>query len=200
MNLPTKKNRLIRHISKIANQPPPKQSPPTSSQENPITPKTTQNPQTSTRISFHDNPYTFEERHARLSEPLETVYHQAPLSETTYNLYPTLQQYLNRITHISQNQNTLEVNRQIIHPRRNRNFQTPRDHFSIPQSPTPTSSELSSSKLTDTPTLTSQQSISNIPSDYLGSAPTSEQIRENPFNSPNTTERLPYWTTQSYSQ
>ena len=105
-------NRSIKHNSKIANQPPPKQSPPTSSQENPITPTTTQNPQTSTRISFQDNPYTLEERHARLSEPLEPFHRQAPLSEPTYNLYPTLQQDLNRVRHISQNQNTLKVNRQ----------------------------------------------------------------------------------------
>ena len=39
---------------------------------------------------------------------------------------------------ISQNQNTVEINRQIIDPRRNRSFQTPRVHFDIPQSPTPT--------------------------------------------------------------
>ena len=96
---------MIRHISKIANQAPPKQSPPTSSQENPIIPTTIQNPQTSTRISFQDNPYTFEERHARLSEPLEPVHRQALLSEPTYKLYPTLQQDLNRIRHISQYQN-----------------------------------------------------------------------------------------------
>ena len=86
---------------------------------------TTQNPQTSTRISFQDNPYTFEERHARLSEPLEPVQRQAPLSEPTYNLYPTLPQELSRIRNLSQNQNTVDINRQIIHPRRNRNFQTP---------------------------------------------------------------------------
>ena len=49
----------------------------------------------------------------------------------------------------------------------------------------------------DTPTLTSQHSVSIIPSDYLDSNPTSEQIRENPFNPP---ERLPYWTTHSYTQ
>ena len=136
---------MIRHISKIANQPPPKQSPTTSFQKNPITASTTQKPQTSTRISFRDNPYTFEERKDRLSEPLEPVHRQAPLSEPTYNLYPTLQQDLNRIRYISQNQNTLEVNRQIIQPRRNRNFQTARVHFNIPQLPTPTSSEISSS-------------------------------------------------------
>ena len=109
-------------------------------------------------------------------------------------------QDLNRIRHISQNQNTVEINRQIIHPRRNRNFQTPRVHFDIPQSPTPTTSENSSSTLPETPTLISQHSTSSIPSDYLGSTPTSEQIRENPFNSPNPTARLPYWATHSDTQ
>ena len=111
-----------------------------------------------------------------------------------------MQQDLNRVRHISQNQNTFEIHRQIIHPRRNRNFQTPRIHFDIPQSPTPTTSELSSSTLPETPTFLSQHSTSNIPSDYLGSTPTSQQIRENPFNPPDTTERPPYWTTHSYTQ
>ena len=111
-----------------------------------------------------------------------------------------MQQDLNQVRHISQNQNTFEIHRQIIHPRTNRNFQTPRVHFDIPQSPTPTTSELSSSTLPETPTLLSQQSISYIPSDYLGSTPTSQQIRENPFNPPDTTERPPYWTTHSYTQ
>ena len=111
-----------------------------------------------------------------------------------------MQQDLIRARHRSQNQNTLEINRQIIHPPRNRNFQNPRVHFNIPQSRTPNTTELSSSTLPETPTLFSQQSISNIPSDYLGSTPTSEQIRENPFNPPNTTERPPYWSTQSYTQ
>ena len=111
-----------------------------------------------------------------------------------------MQQDHNRVRHTSQNQNTLVINRQIIHPRRKRNFQTPRIHFNIPQSPTPTTSELSSSTLLETPTFSSQQSISNIPSDYLGSTPTSEQIRENPFNPPDTTERPPYWSKHSYTQ
>ena len=115
-------------------------------------------------------------------------------------MYPTLHQDLNRIRHISQNQNTVEVNRQIKHPRQNRNVQTPRVFFSIPQSPTPTISETSSITIPDTPTLTSQQSTPNIPSDYLGSTPTSAQVRENPFNPPKTSERLPYWATQSYPQ
>ena len=145
---------------------------------------TTQNPQTTTRISFQDNPHTFEERHARLSEPLEPVQRQASLSEPTYNLYPTLPQELSRIRNISQNQNTVEINRKIIHPRRNRNFQTLRVHFDIPQSPTTTTSENPNSTLPETPPLLSQRSTSSIPSDYLGSTPTSEQIRENPFNPP----------------
>ena len=115
-------------------------------------------------------------------------------------MFPTLPQNSNPIRHISQNQNTVEVNRQIIHPRRNRNFQTPRVHFDIPQSITPTTSELSSSTLPETPTLFSQQSTSNIPSDYLGSTPTSQQIRENPFIPPDTRERPAYWTTHSYTQ
>ena len=111
-----------------------------------------------------------------------------------------MQQDLNRIRHISQNQNTIEVKRQNIHPGRNRNFQTPRITFSIPQSSTPSSSETFSVTIPDTPTLTSQQSTPNIPSDYLGSTPTSAQIRKNPFNPPNPNERLPYWATQSYPQ
>ena len=61
-----------------------------------------------------------------------------------------MQQDLNRVRHFSQNQNTSEVHRQIIHPRRNRNFQTSRVHFNIPQSPTHTTSELSSSTLPET--------------------------------------------------
>ena len=111
-----------------------------------------------------------------------------------------MQQDLNLVRHISQNQHTSEIRREIIHPRRNSNFQTTRVHFDIPQSPTPTTSELSSSTLPETPTLLSQHSISNIPSDYLGSTPTSQQIRENPFIPPDTTERPPYWTTHSYTQ
>ena len=68
---------------KIANQQPPHQSPPITSQEPTTTPTNSQtiNPQSSTRISFQDNPYIFEERHARLSETLEPVIRQASLSE-----------------------------------------------------------------------------------------------------------------------
>ena len=94
-------------LFKIANQQPPHQSTPTTSQENPTTPTNTQNPQSSTLISFQDNPYTFEERYAWLSEPLEPVVRQAPLSEPqnepTYNIYLHLQQDLNIVRHISQN-------------------------------------------------------------------------------------------------
>ena len=116
-------------------------------------------------------------------------------------MYPTLPQDLNRIRNISQNQNTVEINRQTIHPRRNRSFQTARVHFDIPQSPTPTTSQNSSSTLPETPTLLSQNSTSSIPSNYIGSTPTTEQIRENPFNPPpHPTARLPYWATNSYTQ
>ena len=115
-------------------------------------------------------------------------------------MYPTLPQDLNRIRNINQNQNTVKINRQIKHPRRNRNFQTPRVHFDIPQSPTPTTSENPSSTLPETHPLLSQRSTSSIPSDYLGSTPTSEQKRKNHFNPPNPTARLPYWATHSYTQ
>ena len=170
---------IIQKTLKNCYQQPHNQSSLTSSQENPTKPTTTQIPQTSTRISFQDNPYTFEERHARLSEPLEPVQRQAPLSELTYNLYPTLPQELSRIKNISQNQNAVEINRQIIHPRRKRNFQTPRVVFDIPQSPSPSTPENPISVLPETPTLLLQRSTSSIPSDYLGSIPTSEQIRDN---------------------
>ena len=199
INFLTKKNQS-RQPLKISNQQSHSQSSPTSSQENPTIPKTTQNPQKSTRISFQYNPYTFEERHARLSEPLEPVQRQAPLSEPTYNLYPTLPQELSRIRNLNQNQNTVEINRQIIHPRRNRNFQTPRVHFDIPQSPSPSTPVNPIGILPETPTLLSQRSTSSIPSDYLGSTPTSEQIRDNPFNPPNQMSRLLYWTTHSFTQ
>ena len=114
-------------------------------------------------------------------------------------MYPTLPQELSRIRNISQNQNTVEINKQIIHPRRNRNFQTP-FHFDIPQSPSQNTPENPIDILPETPTLLSQRSTSSLPSDYLGSTPTSEQIRENPFNPPNQASRLPYWTTHSFTQ
>ena len=49
---------------------------PTSSQTN--------HPQSLTRIPFLENPYTFEERHSLLLEPLEPVIRHAPLSEPRY--------------------------------------------------------------------------------------------------------------------
>ena len=46
----------------------------------------------------------------------------------------------------------------------------------------------------------SQQNNPNIPLDYLGSTPTSEQILENPFNPPPTSsQRLAHWMTQTIS-
>ena len=136
INLLLKK--ISKNIAKIAYQQRPHQSLQTTSQKPPTTPTNTQthNPQLSTRISFQDNPYTVEERHARLSEPIEPVTRQAPSSksqyEPVYNTYPPLQQDLNRARHHSQNQNTLEINRQIIHPRQNRNLQNTRVQFDIP--------------------------------------------------------------------
>ena len=107
-------------------------------------------------------------RHARLSEPLEPVLRQASLSEPqyepVYNKYPHLQQDLNRTRHQSQNQNTLEINRQIIHTRRNRNLQNPRVQLNIPRSPTTNPVNLSRSTTQSTPQTASQQNTSNIPS------------------------------------
>ena len=99
-----------------------------------------------------------------------------------------------------QNQNILEINRQIIHPRRSRKMQTPRVQFKIPQSPIANPLDLSSSTIQSTLLTASQQGTSNIPSDYSGTIPTSEQIQENPFNPPATTEHLLYWMTQAFTQ
>ena len=99
-------------LSKIANQQFPHQSPPTTSKEPPAlsTDSQTNNPQSSTRISFQDNPYTFEERHA-----LEPVIRQASISEPqyepVYNINPLSNKILIEQRHQSQNQNTLEINR-----------------------------------------------------------------------------------------
>ena len=121
-----------------------------------------------------------------MPKPLEPAIRQAPLSEPhyepVYNINPPLQQNLNRARHQSQNQNTLEINRQIIHPRRNRNLQNPRDQFSIPNSPSTNPIKLSSGTIQSTPQSPLQQNTSNVPSEYLGSTPTSKQIRENPFS------------------
>ena len=79
-------------------------------------------------------------------------------------------------------------------------MQNPRVQFNIPQSPTTNPVNLSSSTNQSTEQTRSQQITSNLPSDYLGSTPTSEQIRENPFNPPATTEQLPYWMTHVFPQ
>ena len=79
-------------------------------------------------------------------------------------------------------------------------MQNPRVQFNIPQSTIASPIDVSSSTIQSTPPTASQPSTSNIPSDYLNSIPTSEQIRENPFNPPATTEHLPYWMTQVFTQ
>ena len=147
---------------------------------------------------------TFEEKHGFLSETLIRIVRHAPLSEPTYKIYPSLQQDLGGTKHPSQNQNqTSTINKQIIHPRRNRNFTTPMVHFKISSSPSLNPLDLSSSTIQSTPSPLqsfSHQNTLNIPSDYLGSTPISEKVRENPFNSPTSTQRLPHWMTQSFTE
>ena len=76
----------------------------------------------------------------------------------------------------------------------------PRAQSNIPHSPTTNPVDLSSSTIQSTPQTPIQPNTPNIPSDYLGSTPTSEQTRENPFNPPATTEHLPFWMTQAFNQ
>ena len=56
----------------------------------------TNQPQSSTRISFVENPYTFEERHASLSEPLIPAIRQAPLSEPQTSQHLTSHPHFNK--------------------------------------------------------------------------------------------------------
>ena len=136
------------------------------------------------------------------------VVRHAPLSESQYkpiyNIYPSLQQELNRTQHPSQNQNqTSTIDIQIIHPRRKRKFITPRVHFNIPSPPTPKHFDLSSNTSKKKPsTLTTYLKTKH--SDHtiglLRKNPHIRQIRENPFNSLTSTQRLPYWMTQAFTQ
>ena len=79
-------------------------------------------------------------------------------------------------------------------------MQNPRVQLNTPNSKITNPVDLSSSKIQSTPKTPIQQNTSNIPSDYLGSTPTSEHIRENPFDPPATTEHLPFWMTQAFTQ
>ena len=139
-----------------------------------------------------------------MSELLEPAVLHAPLIETQYehinNIYPSLQKDLNRTRHPNQNQNTPTINRQIIHPRRNRSFTTPRVHFNIQSSPIANHLDLSNSTIHSTAQLASQQNTPDIPSDYLVSTPTYERIRENPVNPPTSTRHLPCWMKQGFTQ
>ena len=156
------------------------------------------------RTPFQEKPTHLKKNTVFLSETLIRIVRHAPLSEPTYKIYPSLQQDLGRTKHPSQNQNqTSTIYKQIIHHRRNRNFTTPIVHFKISSSPSLNPLDLSSSTIQSTPSpLQSflQQNTLNIPSDYLGSTPTSEKVRENPFNSPTSTQRLPHWMTQSFTE
>ena len=79
-------------------------------------------------------------------------------------------------------------------------MQTPRVQFNIPHSPIANPIDLSSNTIQSSPQTPSQQNTSNIPSDYLGSTPTSEKIQENPLNPPAATEHLLYWMLQAFTQ
>ena len=79
-------------------------------------------------------------------------------------------------------------------------MQNLRVQFNIPYSATKNPLNLSSSTIQSTPQTPAQQNTSKILSDFLGSTPTSEQIRENPFNPPTTTEQLRYWVTHVFPQ
>ena len=65
-------------------------------------------PQSPTLISYVENPYTFEERHASLSKPFTPAHCYAPLREPYYEaIYISslsLQQDFNRTRQFSQNQ------------------------------------------------------------------------------------------------
>ena len=79
-------------------------------------------------------------------------------------------------------------------------MQNRRVQFNIPHSPATNPGVLSSRTIQSTPQNTSQQNTLTNPSVYLGSTPTSEQIRENPFNPLATTKQLPYWMTHVFPQ
>ena len=74
---------------------------------------------------------------------------------------------------------------------------TPRVQFNIPHSPIANPIDLSSSTIQITPQTPSQQSTSTPTSDLT---PTSDQVRENTFDPAATTEHLPYWITQAFTQ
>ena len=105
--------------------------------------------QSFTRISFQKNPYTFEERLASLSETLISAIRHATLSglkyEPTYKIYPSLKQDLSRTGHPSQNQNQTST------IQRKKNPISPRVHFNIPSSPSPSPLDLSSDTIRSTP-------------------------------------------------
>ena len=78
------------------------------------------------------------------------------------------------------------MDRQLIHPRGNRNIATPRVQFRILSWTTSTPLDLPSIIIQSTPPPTGTISQSNLyhASEYLGSTPSNKQIRENPFNPP----------------
>ena len=130
--------KILKNFSKLlVNQQPTQQSPPT---RHPRNLQQHQHPVRQITLNhqhvFHFNKTHIHLRNSLLSEPSEPVVCHAPLSEPQYepiyNIYPSLQHELNRTRHPIQNQSASAIDRQVIHPRRNRNFKTPRVHFNIP--------------------------------------------------------------------
>ena len=137
--------------------------------------------QSSARISSVEKPYTFEKRHASLSEPMIPVISHAtlskPLYEPSFNIYLSIQEDLNRTRNLSQNQNlTTTTNRQLIHLRPNKSLTSTRVQFKILSSPSLTTLYV--------PYITIKVPLTTR---YL-------------FNSPNPSIRLPHWMTQAFSQ
>ena len=125
---------IYQKLSKIANQQPTKQTPPTTTSQGAPTPPTssqTNQPQPSTCISFPAN-------HALLSEPLIPAIGQAPLSETQYkSTYKSTRHCRKMLTEVDNQKLTSTIDKHIIHPRGNRNLATPKVHFdklSLPSS------------------------------------------------------------------
>ena len=79
-------NKKYKEPFKIPNQPSQQFPPATTSQESPASPTNiqTNDPQSSTRSTFQENPFTFDERHSLLSELLEPVVRHSPLNEPQY--------------------------------------------------------------------------------------------------------------------
>ena len=86
----------------------------------------------------HQHALHFKKIPTHSKKHLIPVVRHAPLSESQYeptsNIYPSFQQEFNRTPSQNQKQSST-IERQTKHPRRKRNFATPRVNFNIPASP-----------------------------------------------------------------